>query len=140
MQVSLTVMLRRFRKELVRSTLASLETCFLADADLTEGYYQYLNGWDAGPSNVWFSYDVNTGSSTYLLFDCPIYSKDRILRRAHDDVFAILSNPFAIDMLIAEECCYSWESLVSRFREELLHWVRLVNHSSDLPLTSLTGK
>ncbi|KAL2054975.1 hypothetical protein ABVK25_004797 [Lepraria finkii] len=100
-----------------------------------EGYYQYLNGWDAGPSNVWFSYDVNTGSSTYLLFDCPIHSKDRILRRAHEDVFAILSHPFAIDMLIAEECCYSWESLASRFREELLHWEN--NGGEGIPLHSI---
>ncbi|KAK3174740.1 hypothetical protein OEA41_001986 [Lepraria neglecta] len=100
-----------------------------------EGYYQYLTGWDAGPSNAWFSYNVNTGSSTYLLFDCPIYSKDRILRRAHEDVFAMLSCPFAIDMLIAEECCSSWESLVNRFREELLHWEN--NGGEGIPLHSI---
>ncbi|KAL2040003.1 hypothetical protein N7G274_007406 [Stereocaulon virgatum] len=100
-----------------------------------EGHYQYLNGWNTGPSNVWFSYTVKSGSSTYLLFDCPLQTKDRILRRAHEDVIAMLSCPFAIDMLIAEECCSSWESLVDRFREELLHWED--NGGEGIPLYSI---
>ncbi|KAI4241506.1 MAG: hypothetical protein LQ352_007426 [Teloschistes flavicans] len=40
-------------------------------SDTIECFYQYLNGWNGGPSSVWFSYDPNAGSSTYVLWDCP---------------------------------------------------------------------
>ena len=125
MRVLCTVILRGVLKEWVRTSLMASFNKASRLKQIIEGHYQYLNGWNVGPSNVWFSYSVKTRSSTYLLFDCPLQTKDRILRRAHEDVFAMLSCPFAIDMLIVEECCSSWESLVDRFREELLHWVRL---------------
>ena len=91
-----------------------------------EGYYQYINGWNGGPSNVWFSYEVKTRSATYLLVDCPQFSRDYILRRAQDDAHSFIFRPFMIDTILAKEYCWSWQTLIDEYRDELLQWVGLI--------------
>ena len=100
-----------------------------------EGYYQYINGWNGGPSNVWFSYEVKTRSATYLLVDCPQFSRDYILRRAQDDARSLIFRPFMIDTILAKEYCWSWQTLIDIYRDELLQWVGL---SLDTVLQTFT--
>ncbi len=113
----------KIMSEVLVLCFASANKSLLQLTRTTEGYYQYLNGWNGGPSNVWFSYDVKTRSATYLLIDCPLCSKDYILRRAHDDVRSLIFRPFMIDMILAKEYCFSWQSLIDNYRAELLQWV-----------------
>ncbi|KAL9596379.1 MAG: hypothetical protein Q9179_004634 [Wetmoreana sp. 5 TL-2023] len=51
---------------------------------IAEYFYHYLDGWERPPSYVWCLYDVGSGSSTYLLFDCPDNAKSAIVRRAQE--------------------------------------------------------
>ena len=90
-----------------------------------EGYYEYINQWNAYPSNVWFSYEAKKRSATYLLVDCPQFSRDHILRRAQDDTRSLLFRPFMIDTILAKEYCWSWQTFIDNYRAELLQWVGL---------------
>ena len=124
--------------ELVTSTVtlntsSGVQVLLFANADkslyqltrATEGYYGYINGWQGGPSNVWFSYELKTRSATYLLVDCPQFSRDYILRRAQDDARSLIFRPFMIDTILAKEYCWSWQALIDAYRDELLRWVGL---------------
>ncbi|KAE9362888.1 hypothetical protein N431DRAFT_499227 [Stipitochalara longipes BDJ] len=35
------------------------------------GFYHYFNEWHLGPLHTWFSYNIKSKCTTYLLFDCP---------------------------------------------------------------------
>ncbi|KAL9122343.1 MAG: hypothetical protein Q9187_001096 [Circinaria calcarea] len=102
-----------------------------------EGFYQYINGWtDTGPASVWFSHQMDTGSSTYFLVDCPEGAKIDILRSAaSQDTHIPLFCPFVIDLLIANECASSWRALVDEERELLLDWEN--NGGQGIPLQSI---
>ena len=108
--------------------LASTNNSLLQLTRTAEGYYQYINGWNSneGPSNVWFSYEVKTRSATYLLVDCPQFSRDDILRRAQDDAHSFIFHPFMIDTILAKEYCWSWQTLIDEYRDELLQFVGLI--------------
>ena len=89
-----------------------------------------LNGWNV-PSFIWLSHALETGSSTYLLVDCPERVKSYIVRRAHDDAVMLASCPFTVEALMARECCDSWRRAVDFLRGQLLHWVS--QHYRHLP-------
>ena len=72
---------------------------------------------------MWFSYDVKSGSLTYLLLDCTQDAKRNILNRAQEDPTALISCPFAVDVIIMKDSCYSWRDISDRYREQLLYWV-----------------
>ena len=107
--------------------LASTNNSLLQLTRIAEGYYQYINGWNSneGPSNVWFSYEVKTRSATYLLVDCPQFSREYILRRAHDDVHSVILRPLMIDTILAKEYSWSWQTVIDTHRDELFQWVGL---------------
>ena len=81
-----------------------------------------LAGWNE-PSYIWLSHSLDSGSSTYLLIDCPELVKSDIIRRAHNDANGLSSCPFIIEALVARECCDSWKGEIDYLRGQLLHWV-----------------
>ncbi|KAI4104313.1 MAG: hypothetical protein LQ339_003932 [Xanthoria mediterranea] len=100
--------------------------CFLLGQDeqrplSIECFDRMLNGWNV-PSYIWLSHALETGSSTYLLVDCPERVKSYIVRRAHDDAVMLASCPFTVEALMARECCDSWRRAVDFLRGQLLHW------------------
>lgn len=137
MQASLIIQMGRSLPLSVTSSdkLVSLR---VADIPFRESFYQFLNGWgNIGPSNVWASYDVESGSLTYLLLDCPRRTKADFLRRAQEDPTSLASCPFAIDAFIARECCDSWRINIDNLRDELLLLVGLYCQLSFLDDTDL---
>ncbi|KAI4240720.1 MAG: hypothetical protein L6R40_004965 [Gallowayella cf. fulva] len=53
-------------------TLQQLCACFsMSPIFLDKTFDQFRNGWNRTPTYVWLSYAVNSGSSTYLLINCP---------------------------------------------------------------------
>ncbi|KAL8732106.1 MAG: hypothetical protein Q9181_004070 [Wetmoreana brouardii] len=102
---------------------------------IAEYFYHFLDGWKRGPSYVWCLYDCGSGSSTYLLFDCPENAQSAIVRRAQEGPTSLASCPFAVDALIAAECCSSWRQLVDSLRNELMIWEN--NGGAGIPLDSI---
>lgn len=87
-----------------------------------DGFYHYFNEWNLGPLHTWFSYNVKSKSTTYLLFDCPEKIKERLT--AGD----FLPDPFAVDLLLVEECALWREKLINMHYQQIFNWVR--PHSS----------
>ncbi len=87
-----------------------------------DGFYHYFNEWNLGPLHTWFHYGVKSKSSTYLLFDCPQSVKERLI--AGD----FLPDPFAVDLMLAEECASWREELINKHYQQIFNWVR--PHSS----------
>ncbi|KAL8689319.1 MAG: hypothetical protein Q9218_004983 [Villophora microphyllina] len=102
-------------------------------SNTVECFYQYLNGWNRGPSYVWFSHEPT--SSTYLLLDCPENAKINIVRQAQEDPVSFLACPFIIDAFIAGECANSWLDYIDEPRHRLLHWEN--NGGQGIPLQSI---
>jgi hypothetical protein len=82
------------------------------------GFYHYFNEWHLGPLHTWFSYNVKTKCTTYLLFDCPQSVKGKLF--AGD----FLPHPLAVDLLLAEECAVWRESLINMHYQQIFNWVR----------------
>lgn len=83
------------------------------------GFYHYFNEWHLGPLHTWFTYNIKTKCTTYLLFDCPQSVKAKLL--AGD----FLSHPLIVDVLLAEECALWREALIDKRYKEIFNWVRL---------------
>ncbi|PMD17777.1 hypothetical protein NA56DRAFT_265976 [Hyaloscypha hepaticicola] len=81
-----------------------------------DGFYHYFNEWNLGPLHTWFSYNVKSKSTTYLLFDCPEKIKERLT--AGD----FLPDPFAVDLLLAEECALWREKLINMHYQQIFNW------------------
>ena len=79
--------------------------------------------WDKGPLHTWYSYDVVSGLTTYVLIDCPENVKGRILSSVEDEESCFIHRPLAIDFLISEECAITREILVNTHRNKIFQWV-----------------
>ena len=86
-----------------------------------DGFYHYFNEWHLGPLHTWFSYNVKSKCTTYLLFDCPLNVKDKIIASAINRGF--FSQPLAIDLLIAEECANWRELFINDHYNQIFDWV-----------------
>lgn len=84
---------------------------------LIDGFYHYFNEWDLGPLHTWFSYNVKSKCTTYLLFDCPQKVKDKLT--AGD----FLPQPQIVDLLLAEECALWRETLINEHYQQIFNWV-----------------
>ena len=83
-----------------------------------DGFYHYFNEWHLGPLHTWFTYNVKSKSTTYLLFDSPEKIKERLT--AGD----FLPDPFAVDLMLAEECALWREKLINKHYQQIFNWVR----------------
>jgi hypothetical protein len=90
-----------------------------------DGFYHYFNEWDLGPLHVWFSYNIITRLTTYVLVDCPKSVKEGILSNAKDASGCFLFRPLAIDFLIAEQCASWRESFIDGHYRQIFDWVFL---------------
>lgn len=90
-----------------------------------DGFYHYFNEWDLGPLHVWFSYNVISRLTTYVLVDCPNMVKEVILSNANDISGCFLFRPLAIDFLIAEHCASWRESFIDDHYKQIFDWVFL---------------
>jgi hypothetical protein len=91
---------------------------YLSTLTVKVGFYHYFNEWHLGPLHTWFSYNVKTKCTTYLLFDCPQSVKGKLF--AGD----FLPHPLAVDLLLAEECAVWRESLINMHYQQIFNWVR----------------
>ncbi|KAL8666387.1 MAG: hypothetical protein Q9202_001410 [Teloschistes flavicans] len=110
-------------------------------SDTIECFYQYLNGWNGGPSSVWFSYDPNAGSSTYVLWDCPEFARRHIVSQAQEDPLSFVACHLMIDAFVASECANSWQNLVDGpryFDERLTFLIGLGNTCRSISTTQTT--
>lgn len=88
-----------------------------------DGFYHYFNQWDKGPLHVWFSYNITTKSTTYILVDCPDSVEYQISQRSQDQSDHSLHRPLAIDYLIAEACVLWRKVFINTHWEEIFEWV-----------------
>jgi hypothetical protein len=92
---------------------------FISLLTIQDGFYHYFNEWHLGSLHTWFSYQVKTKCTTYLLFDCPRNVKEKLV--AGD----FLSEPLGIDLLIAEECALWREQFSNQHYQQIFNWVRM---------------
>jgi hypothetical protein len=90
------------------------------------GFYHYFNEWHLGPLHTWFQYQVQTKCTTYLLFNCPLEVKDKLI--AGD----FLPQPLIVDLLLAEECARWRETFIDERYMEIFNWVRILNLYFDI--------
>jgi hypothetical protein len=104
----------------------------ILNADGTsDGFYHYFENWDLGPLHVWFSYNVLTCSTTYVLVDCCDAVKENIKKKARSWETRFLFQPLALDFLIAEECASWREVFINERWKELFQWVS-ATHCQEL--------
>jgi hypothetical protein len=59
-----------------------------------------------------------------LIIDCPSNVKARIVANANEPIF--LSQPFAIDLLIVEECALWRETFINQHYDQIFDWVSIL--------------
>lgn len=72
---------------------------------------------------VWFSYNLSTRSTTYLLVNCPNNARDQIVHCALRENPELLVRPCTIDTFLANNYCSEWARNIDRSRKNLLAYV-----------------
>jgi hypothetical protein len=91
---------------------------FITVLTIQDGFYHYFNEWHLGSLHTWFSYNVKSKCTTYLLFDCPQNVKEKLT--AGD----FLPQALGVDLLIAEECALWREVFSDEKYKQIFNWVR----------------
>ena len=102
---------------------------------IQDGFYHYFNEWDLGPLHTWFSYNLASKITTYVLVDCPERVKETIVSSVKNDLGSFIHRPFAIDILIAEQCALWREDFIQKHYIEIFDWVFPPNHINTILLT-----
>ncbi|KAF6741807.1 hypothetical protein DFP72DRAFT_1054673 [Ephemerocybe angulata] len=101
-----------------------------------EGLFRYSRETEGQPAHVWFSHDLERGTSTYVLHNCSASIKLAVSKWVTESAGQILlMRPLALETLIMDEVAWSWSQGVVNASKKLLRYEHLKpEHHSAIKL------
>ncbi|KIJ36198.1 hypothetical protein M422DRAFT_782343 [Sphaerobolus stellatus SS14] len=96
----------------------------------SEGNVKGLEGFFSRTA-VWFLHDLQTGASTYVIVDCPLHIRDRILSIATGKNPEKLLQPLFLDVLVVDGIGWSLADLIDNSRDAIVEYELSQNTSVD---------
>lgn len=101
-----------------------------------DGLFRYSRETEGQPAHVWFSHDLERGTSTYVLHNCSASIKLAVSKWVTEGAGQVLlMRPLALETLIMDEVAWSWSQGVVNASKKLLRYEHLKSeHHSAIKL------
>ena len=91
-----------------------------------DGFYPFRSGFTSMQSHLWFTHDLDSNCSTYMITICPEHTKTRILDLVFSGRSSRLQEPLIVDAIIANDYSTMWAQDIMAARNELISVVECI--------------